>query len=341
MSYAFDRFLFFDTSLEDRKSIARLCEMHPRLNHQTIAFPDHAGDLAHTGEKDLLITGNRAADPFRKDTRFFSNAARIALSDFEIHCARITQLKFSNIFGDVVLAFLPEHTSRISRSLFSLFGFQPIVAENTQSLLRALKNGAGIVVFDQDMPGHTSRLTESREKIFSLLRAHKIQHKNFAVILIKDFEQGSLFGDMSSQARDIANALLSPEEYNYFIYQYLIDFQFAHAIKLMRAQMHPQFGLIKYSKPNDISAITGLQDIKCAFTHSQSDDYAVYTKQREHALLELQDLHLRQMLTAHFISAPNEPTISLIKEATHIVENFSQKILFPRVNEDARESGFV
>jgi hypothetical protein len=133
--------------------------------------------------------------------------------------------------------------------------------------MKELKHGAGLVVFDQDMPGLKGRVAESREKIFSLLRAERRQQRQLAVIIIKDFDQGSLFGDMVTMAKDVSNAMLSPVEFLEFMRNYLCDFHTAHAT--WRVRIGNATGLAHSTYGGRPSVSLGLADIKSAFQLSQ------------------------------------------------------------------------
>jgi len=295
MGYAFERFVFYGTASNDRRVIDNLQNLYPRISPRTIHFVNSANELEHLQSTDLLLCCGTTLASVHKIISEFGQIAAMRFETFVANATPILNLQASAVFGDVVLAFLPEALKRQSIRLFSLFGFNPIAVESSNALLKELKHGASIVVFDQDMPSLKGRVHESREKVFSLLRAERRAHRHLAVVIIKDLEQGSLFSDMSTMAKDVSNAMLEPQEFLEFMRNYLSDFLSCHAT--WRLRVGSNVGLAQASYAGRPSASLGLQDVKVAFHLSQDKVYHDFLHTREQLVQETQDLAARLLAT--------------------------------------------
>lgn len=295
MAYAFERFVFFQASAADRQTISALSHVGERLEPSRTAFFHHLHELADLRSQDLLVCCGSSLAVASRAAHDLGHVTTLRLSDFQNGLQSFLNLQSTSIFGEVVLAFLPEILKRQAMRIFSLFGFNAVAVDSSQGLMKELKHGAGIVVFDQDMPILKGRVAESREKIFSLLRAERRQQRQLAVIIIKDFDQGSLFGDMMTMAKDVSNAMLSPSEFLEFIRNYLCDFHTAHAT--WRVRVGNATGLAHATYAGRPSASLGLADIKCAFQHSQDKAYHEFAHAREQMIVEARDLAARMAVT--------------------------------------------
>lgn len=295
MAYAFERFVFYHASAADRERVSALQILHPRLAPGRTFFIHSAHELAELQPNDLLVCCGDAFPGIYRTLHENGIATAMPFAAFQAHTARLLQLQSTAVFGEVVLAFLPDLLKKQAMRMFSLFGFNPVAVDSSQGLLRELKHGAAIVIFDQDMPALKGRVNESREKIFSLLRAERRQHRQLAVLIIKDFDQGSLFGDMTTMAKDVSNALLSPNEFLEFIRNYLGDFHAAHATWKLR--IGHTTGLAHSTYTGRPSTCLGLADIKSAFQLSQDKAYHEFAHAREQMLVETQDLAVRMAVT--------------------------------------------
>ncbi len=295
MAYAFERFVFFQASAADRQSISALSQVGERLDPARTAFYHHLHELADLRPRDLLICCGTSLAVASRAAHELGHVATLRLGDFQNGVHSFLNLQSTSIFGEVVLAFLPEILKRQAMRIFSLFGFNAVSVDSSQGLMKELKHGAGIVVFDQDMPVLKGRVAESREKIFSLLRAERKAQRQLAVIIIKDFDQGSLFGDMMTMAKDVSNAMLSPAEFLEFIRNYLCDFHTSHAT--WRVRLGNATGLAHSTYAGRPSVSLGLSDIKCAFQHSQDKAYHEYSHAREQMIVEARDLSARMAVT--------------------------------------------
>lgn len=323
MAYAFERFVFFHASAADRERVSALQILHTRLTPARTFFIHNNTEFGELMPNDLLIC---CGDSFSAAHRALSEAGVItalSLADFQLHAGRLLALQSSSAFGEVVLAFLPDLLKKQAMRIFSLFGFNPVAVDSSQGLLRELKHGASIVVFDQDMPALRGRVSESREKIFSLLRAERRAHRHLSVLIIKDFDQGSLFGDMTTMAKDVSNAMLSPNEFLEFIRNYLSDFHAAHATWKLR--MGNATGLAHSTYSGRPSPCLGLADVKSAFQLSQDKAYHEFAHAREQMLVETQDLFVRMAVTEWMFDR------RLAQEADNYQKNIIIKTELPRI----------
>lgn len=329
MAYAFERFVFYHASAADRERVSALQILHPRLTPARTFFIHSTAEFAELMPNDLLIC---CGDSFSGAYRALVDAGAttaLSLSYFQAHAARVLALQATPVFGEVVLAFLPDLLKKQATRIFSLYGFNPVAVDSSQSLLRELKHGAAIVVFDQDMPVLKGRVNESREKIFSLLRAERRQRSQLAVVIIKDFDQGSLFGDMTTMAKDVSNAMLAPAEFLDFIRNYLSDFHAAHAT--WKLKLGHSTGLAHSTYTGRPSSCLGLGDIKSAFQLSQDKAYHEFSHAREQMLVEAQDLAVRMAVTEWLFDR------QLALEADQLHKNLIVKTEVPRLFDRATD----
>jgi hypothetical protein len=325
MAYAFERFVFFQASSADRERACALQILYPRLTPARIQFAESVPDLETLAPSDLLVC---CGDTLPSAYRYAAVAGHITvttLTEFQKHAAHAIALQSPAVFGEVILAFLPDLLRAQAMRMFSLFGFNPVAVDSTQTLLKELKHGASLVVFDQDMPVLKNRIHESREKIFSLLRSERRQHRQLAVVIIKDFDQGSLFGDMTTLAKDVSNAMLSPSEFLEFIRNYLCDFHAAHAT--WKLKVGSSIGLAQAGYTGRPSAYLGLGDIKSGFQLLQDRAYHEFMHAREQMLIETHDLAVRMAVTQWLFDK------ALAHEAETLQKNLIIKAELPRLFE--------
>lgn len=295
MAHAFDRFVFFQASAADRERIHALQTLHPRLTTKYTIFSDSLAEIEALAPGDLFVCCTEAPHSVWRHVAEVGHIAALSYPEFLTHAPQIMALQTPAVFGEVVLAFLPDLLRRQAMRLFSLFGFNTVAVDSTPALMRELKHGASLVVFDQDMPGHKNRVHEGREKIFSLLRAERRRHRQLAVLIIKDFDQGSLFGDMMTMAKDVSNAMLSPAEFLEFIRNYLADFHTSHAT--WKLKVGSATGLAQATYTGRPSAYLGLADVKNSFQIFQDKSYHEFMHARTQMLVEANDLAVRMAVT--------------------------------------------
>ncbi|GAB4425120.1 MAG: hypothetical protein OHK0011_06140 [Turneriella sp.] len=323
MAYAFERIVFFQASAADRERIHALKLLHPKLTAARTVFVHHTAEFASLEQKALIVCCGdsvRAAYSAALDNGLCS---LVSLKTFIAMAAQVIELTASAAFGEVVLAFLPETLRRQASGIFSLYGFNPVAVDSSQALLRELKHGASIVVFDQDMPSLKGRVHESREKIYALLRAERRAHRQLAVIIIKDFDQGSLFGDMTTLAKDVSNAMLSPTEFIEYIRNYLSDLHAAHATWKLR--IGNTTGLAYSTYTGRPSPCLGLADVKSGFQLMQDKAYHEYMHAREQMLIETRDLAARMAVTEWLFDKV------LAQEAELVGKSLAVKAEIPRL----------
>lgn len=145
----------------------------------------------------------------RRKAHEIGHVATLRLAEFQRAAESFLHLQSTAVFRDY-MAFLPEVLKRQAMRIFTLFGFNAVSVELVaQGLMKELKHGAGLVVFDQVV--RASKVAWPRVvKICSLLRAERRQQRQLAVIIIKDFDQGSLFGDMVTMAKILQTRCYRP-----------------------------------------------------------------------------------------------------------------------------------
>ena len=178
-------------------------QLYARLNSRTLIVlekPDH--EL----QKDLFANGV---------------AFVITRSDFQKNPVAIFQLQRPVRLEKILLAFLDERTSKIAAALFQLYGYDTEIIESEQHLAKEVKKGNFHLVLNQDLPSSTKSQIGSRERIFRMLIDLRYHSEEFSLTVVKDFSQGSLFEDINSSVRKLANIMLSPDEFIFFFRNYL------------------------------------------------------------------------------------------------------------------------
>jgi len=295
MAYTFERFIFFQASSRDRELISALQLLHPRLNSRNTVYYNNTGELDLVESHDLVVCCGTSLALVHDTLQAAGHVAAIPLVDFVGKTPRILDLQATGVLGEVVLAFLSERLKIQAMRMFSLFGFSVVAVDSTQALLKELKLGAGLVVFDQDMPALKNRISESREKIFFFFRSERRHRRQLAVVIVKDFDQGSLFGDMTTLAKDVSNAMLAPHEFLEFMRNYLGDFLVARATWKMR--VGNATGLAQSTYAGRPAPFLGLSDVKNAFQLFQDKAYHEYIYAREQMLAETRDIDVRMAVT--------------------------------------------
>lgn len=226
------------------------------------------------------------------------SAFYLPLQKFYRTAPLMLQRMYPHHLGDVVLAWLPLHLRYILKGMFTLFGYNVHIVENIQSLQKVVTAGASYAVFNQDMFCEQGSC-DNREKILQIFKQEKFKREQFAVNVIKDFEQGSLFSDINSSVRDVSNTLLSPEEYLVFIQKYLYSFN----IK----KIEERYADVLSNNPAGSSArqrnrkesyhiSNALRDSKKIFLALQQSEEERWSTLRHNYFLELQTLEMKMSL---------------------------------------------
>lgn len=307
MAYTFERFIFFQASSRERELISALQLLHPRLTARNTLYCNYASELDTVESHDLVVCCGTSLALAQGALQAAGHVAALTLDDFNGKARRILDLQATGVLGEVVLAFLSENLKTQAMRMFSLFGFSVVAVDSTPALLKELKLGAGLVVFDQDMPALKNRIPESREKIFSLLRSERRHRRQLAVVIIKDFDQGSLFGDMTTLAKDVSNAMLAPHEFLEFMRNYLSDFLVARATWKMR--IGSATGLAQSTYTGRPAPFLGLADVKNGFQLFQDKAYHEYIYAREQMLVETRDLDVRMAVTEWLFDKELAPAV--------------------------------
>lgn len=132
---------------------------------------------------------------------------------------------------DIILAFLPLNLENLFHSIFLRLGYSVHIAHSTSALEKKLEKKTCCVIIDSDISYYQSKIKVKRELLFKDLHK-KIQENPFlSIIVLKNFDQGSLFDDLNSSIRFLSNILLSPEEFLHFLLRffpvYYEDFYFS------------------------------------------------------------------------------------------------------------------
>lgn len=327
MAYAFERFVFFQATSHERERIRAAQLLYPQLQPKNTAFFESLSDLDNLGESDLLVCCNQTLAYVYRRVAELAHLAVVDLEKFLLRAGTIVDLGGAPVFGEVVLAFLSEPLRKQASRIFSLYGFDPVSVDTPPALQRELRHGASIVILDQDLPCIKARVGEVREKVFALLRSERHLQRRLAVVIVKDFDQGSLFNDMTTLAKDVANAMLSPHEFLGFMRDYLADFHTAHAT--WRLRMGHTTGLVQATYSDRPSPYLGLKDLKSAFQYSLDKAYLDHASAREQMLVEAQALAARQTVTEWFFDKELE------REANSLGRSLVAKTEFPHFFEDA------
>ena len=159
---------------------------------------------------------------FEQGAPFFVPWEKFKASYYDILKLRKIKSSFS-----VILAFLPPVLNNTLDSIFKLYGYNVIVTDNFTDLQKSVSADASYIVLNQDLnllPKTTGKPAPKKEAILRYLKSVKVENQDIGISVIKDFNQGSLFDDISSSVKTICNLLLSPEEYILFIKRFLYEY---------------------------------------------------------------------------------------------------------------------
>ncbi|MDH5720493.1 MAG: hypothetical protein OEZ13_07695 [Spirochaetia bacterium] len=189
---------------------------------------------------------------FEKGVSFF-----MKWENFRSSYQDILQLRTINSAFPVILAFLPVQLNNFLDNIFKLYGYNVIVIDNFSDLQKNICEKPGYIILNQDfnlLPKKPGRPPLKKEKIFRYLQSKKAENSDLIISVIKDFNQGSLFDDISSSVKNICSLLLSPEEYILFIKRFLYEYSvkkitdFYETDNLISSSVFAETGKVKNEK---------------------------------------------------------------------------------------------
>jgi hypothetical protein len=217
--------------------------------------------------RTLIVLEARDQD-LEKELFELGGAFILTRSEFQNNSNAIFNLQRAVRLQKILLAFLDQRTAKIASSLFQLYGYDTEIIESEQHLVKEVKKGNFHLILNQDLPGATKSQIGSRERIFRMLLDLRYHSEEFSLTIVKDFSQGSLFEDINSSVRKLANIMLSPDEFLFFFRNYLqreliLEIQQDYA-NLLSLPVHQQ----PYSRGNgqeQISKGLNLKNLKVAY----------------------------------------------------------------------------
>ncbi|GEM_PF-3590128 len=152
----------------------------------------------------------------------------VSLRDFLIHGSQMVLAGEDNVIPKerVILAFLPMHIENLIHSILYRLGYQVSLAHSAAMLTKLLESRHCCMILDSDISYFQSKIRAKRESMFREIRKSMDNNPDFSIILLKDFDQGSLFEDMQSSIRQISNILLSPQEFLLFLLKFISAFSY-------------------------------------------------------------------------------------------------------------------
>ena len=167
----------------------------------------------------LVVAASNYFDELRPRL-FLKGVARLyERSEFLMYFQHLLLLNKAVYRGGVILGFLPLQLENLLKSIFTFYGYSVNIVHSYSGLQRVLKSNAFYLIMNQDLS--VTNLRENKSKMLDLIRARKLNSKDFAVSIVKDFDQGSLFDDIASNVREFCNLMLSPGEFVIFVINYL------------------------------------------------------------------------------------------------------------------------
>ncbi len=152
----------------------------------------------------------------------------ISLRDFLITGPRMVLAGEDNVIPKekVILAFLPLHIENLIHSILYRLGYRISLAHSAAMLTKLLESKPCCMILDSDISYFQSKIRIKRESMFREIRKSMDDNPDLSIILLKDFDQGSLFEDMQSSIRQISNILLSPQEFLLFLLKFISAFSY-------------------------------------------------------------------------------------------------------------------
>lgn len=222
----------------------------------------------------------------------------LSFDDFVSFFPDIYKLSVSNQSGKVVLAFLTESYTALLSGIFSDYGYETIVVNSSEQLQQALKQNIAYLVIDQDMPNWDTN-KRIRENIFKMLLDQRVRDPHFAVSVIKDFSVGSLYDDVLSSIKKVANLMLSPEEYLVFLTRFLRQYG-VEKLKIrfrnlpQPADIHETIAGTKKTMKKSMSLF--LRNGKRIYNHIASEEHPDLLKYQQTYINEYHNLDRRASL---------------------------------------------
>ena len=190
----------------------------------------------------LIITSQDAANK-NYDSRVYDLlykrgvALSISCERFLVHSLAILKNRATACLGEVALLFLPIHLSGLLERIFILYGFKVQNIASFSQLAQLEKRDFIHLVFDQDLSGispENPNRGSYREESIRRIKRVSAANADMSVFVVKNFQQGSLFDDVTSSVRSICNLLLSYEEYLVFIKYFLHFFSANNLIQIQK-----------------------------------------------------------------------------------------------------------
>lgn len=293
-----EKIIFYQIISPEREKVRDLITLMRDVCNMPVLFAEKEAQLhSFLTPRSLTVFSQGKFPPVADYLYTHGYPFSMSFSEFCRNLHNISHLRVTAVHGEAVLAYLPSRCVRFYSSLFELYGYHTIEVESIPALTKALKQGINYVVFDQDMPGHRQKISETRQRVLDLLKHHRKSHPLFALSVIKDFDQGSLFNDIGSGTRDVVNIMLSPDEYSLFLLNYLSDFLMAK-IQETLGEPGKSGGPLPFGKKGSrISFSLGMRDAKSVYRAFLDDDYHIHQRLRDTALDELSALQLKTTMT--------------------------------------------
>ncbi len=288
----FFRLLFYQLS-ETATLCGALATLRANGQQVEVVFARNEAELlSRLNERTLVVARDPASGRLLNLLHSHGLPFCIGQNFFESRAHDIFQLYQIASHGEVVLAFLSVARENELRNLFTLFGFHVLCVRNPAEFSRALNDSTQFCIIDQDLPPVTQKKAELRARVYAQLKAHRSRYPLFAVGVIKDFNQGSLFEDIISPVKEFCNALLSPEEFFLFIRDYLFRFETEVRKQKIRKIKNENF----FGEKMNFGFY--LRDIRKAHNYLNAEQTRENARQIEQALIEMQLVELRHQLTA-------------------------------------------
>ena len=238
----FSKIIFYSLTQKQTSIILSLKEFLDEKNDFAFELIPEYPILSERISNDCLVVTSCGMAGQNHDSRVYDLLFRrgiplsISCDHFLMHSFSI--LKNQNILclGEIALLFLPEHLKNLLERIFILYGFRVKSIDSFSQLEQLEKQNFIHIVFDQDLSGTSQNNPKRggfREESIRKIKKISLSNNNMSVFVVKDFQQGSLFDDITSSVRDICNLLLSYEEYLIFIKSFL---HYSSISRLMQGQ---------------------------------------------------------------------------------------------------------
>ncbi|RME93752.1 MAG: hypothetical protein D6767_00380, partial [Candidatus Hydrogenedentota bacterium] len=264
-------------------------------------YANRISEIANRIFTDTLVIAEDKNHKTLQDNLFQIGVAKLlSLNEFLESPSLLARSGRSIYLSTAGLAFLPSYLEKLVGSLLESNGIRTILLKSLSEVQKFFKSGQGYLVLDNDFAGLSARGSKrdkTKSEVHQYLKWIKNQFAKVSITVIKDFEKGSLFDDISSPVKEYCNVILSPAEYILFLQNYLYEVQ---AEKIEMDYLH-YFKKEWNSSQKQASMFTEpkvfMRNMKQAYKRVTESNFSKHRQAYEQYVRELEYLQWRMKIT--------------------------------------------